>query len=170
MRYWSKNCLGASIAVRTGRLRQCARWCGAMVNGRQKGASFERQIASMLNDEFSPHITFKRNILQYQTKGLDDLTPSEPFPFRLELKRYKNSVDPKWWDQICETCRSAHNTNDAFPALIWKLDRQPINVRIPIEALVVLGRDDAATHDAYDWRYTATLSWDDWIMVCRELL
>ena len=113
---------------------------------------------------------FKRNILQYQTKGLDDLTPSEPFPFRLELKRYKNSVDPKWWDQICETCRSAHNTNDAFPALIWKLDRQPINVRIPIEALVVLGRDDAATHDAYDWRYTATLSWDDWIMVVRELL
>ena len=122
-----------------------------MVNGRQKGAAFERQIAGMLYDELG--IKFRRNLDQYQQKGLDDLTP-----------------DQGWWDQICSACRSGRNANDAFPALIWKLDRQPINVRIPIEALVVLGRDDAATHDPYDWRYTATLSWGDWIMVCRELL
>ncbi|MAN60808.1 MAG: hypothetical protein VW014_00070 [Halieaceae bacterium] len=139
-----------------------------MVNGRQKGAAFERQIAGMLHDELG--IKFRRNLDQYQQKGLDDLTPDQPFPFMLELKRYKDRVEPGWWDQICSACRSGRNANDAFPALIWKLDRQPINVRIPIEALVVLGRDDAATHDPYDWRYTATLSWGDWIMVCRELL
>jgi hypothetical protein len=144
-------------------LRQCALWCGGMVNGRNKGAAFERQIAGMLFDELG--IRFKRNLDQYQQKGLADLTPDQPFPFELELKRYKDRVEPRWWDQIV-----AATPPGKFPALIWKLDRQPINVRIPIEALVVLGRDDAATHDAYDWRYTATLSWDDWIMVVRELL
>ena len=142
-----------------------------MVNSRNKGASFERTVASMLNDEFSPGITFKRNILQYQTVGMDDLTPSAPFPFKLELKRYKNSVSPSWWDQICATCRSSHNTNDALPALIWKLDRQPIQCRIPIEALVMLGRPLAGDKsEAYDWRYTATMSWDEFIFVCRELI
>lgn len=142
-----------------------------MVNSRNKGATFERTIANMLNDEFSPGITFKRNILQYQTEGLDDLTPSGWFPFKLELKRYKDSVSPKWWDQVCATCRSSHNDTDALPALIWKLDRQPIQCRIPIEALVQLGRPIAQDiNEAYDWRYTATLSWDDFVFVCRELI
>ena len=134
-----------------------------MVNGRNKGAAFERQIAGMLFDDLG--IRFRRNLDQYQQKGLADLTPDQPFPFELELKRYKDRVEPRWWDQIV-----AATPAGKFPALIWKLDRQPINVRIPIEALVVLGRDDAAQHDPYDWGYTATLSWDDWIMVVRELL
>ena len=87
-----------------------------------------------------------------------------------EYDKHAQKVLRKHWPdtEIIDDVREL--ANDAFPALLWKLDRQPINVRIPIEALVVLGRDDAATHDAYDWRYTATLTWDDWIMVCRELL
>jgi len=125
----------------------------------------------MLNESFAPAITFKRNILQYQTSGMDDLTPSAPFPFKLELKRYKNAVSPSWWDQICATCRSSHNINDALPALIWRLDRQPIQCRIPIQALVMLGREGAGdVAEQYDWAYTATLSWGDFVFVCRELI
>ena len=63
------------------------------------------------------------------------------------------------------------NPNDCLPCLIWKLDRQDISVRIPIEALVRLGRPLAQdVAEAYDWRYTATLSWPDFIMVCRDLM
>jgi len=142
-----------------------------MVNSRNKGASFERTVASMLNDEFSPGITFKRNILQYQTVGMDDLTPSAPFPFKLELKRYKNSVSPSWWDQIVTAARSAANVDDALPCLIYKLDRQPTQVRLPVQALVMLGAPVAGDiAEAYDWRYTVTMDWDTFEMVLREHL
>ena len=56
-------------------------------NGRNKGATFERDIAKMLDDELG--ISFKRNLDQYRESGLGDLIPSDPeFPFTLELKRY----------------------------------------------------------------------------------
>jgi len=139
--------------------------------GRAKGAAFERQIAGMLFDELG--IKFKRNLEQYQMKNLADLTASDAsFPFLLELKRYKNSVSPSWWDQIVTAARTSDgNPNDCLPCLIWKLDRQDISVRIPIEALARLGRPLAQdVAEAYDWRYTATLSWPDFIMVCRDLM
>ena len=140
------------------------------VNGRNKGAAFEREIAKMLHDELG--IGFKRNLEQYQMKNLADLTPSDPkFPFLLELKRYKDSVSPAWWDQIVTAARCPTNTNDCMPCLIWKLDRQPINVRVPIEALVRLGRPvNLDVAEMYDWRYTTTLDWDTFMMVCRELM
>ena len=141
------------------------------VNGRNKGAAFEREIAKMLHDDLG--IGFKRNLEQYQMKNLADLTPDDPdFPFLLELKRYKDSVSPSWWDQIVTAAKSAANTNDALPCLIYKLDRQQTQVRIPIQALVVLGNSSVAQDiaETYDWRYTATLDWETFEMVLREHL
>ena len=139
--------------------------------GRAKGAAFEREVAKLI--ELATGRKLRRRLSQYQEKDLSDLEPADgkPFPFLIECKRYASNVSPSWWDQICATCRSSHNTNDALPALIWKLDRQPIQCRIPIEALVMLGRQLAGDKsEAYDWHYTATMSWDEFIFVCRELI
>ena len=139
------------------------------VNGRNKGANFERWVAKELHLETG--VRFRRNLSQYQQKDLADLTPDRSFPFLIECKRYKNSVDPKWWDQICTAARSSANVDDAMPCLIYKLDRQPIKCRIPIQALIRLGEPvNVDVIEAYDWRYTATLDWTDFCMVCRELL
>ena len=60
-----------------------------MVNGRNKGASYEREIAKMLFDELG--IGFKRDLEQYRAGAHADLIADDPdFPFTLELKRYKD--------------------------------------------------------------------------------
>lgn len=142
------------------------------VNGRTKGAAFERFLAKEFELELGPAGKCQRNLEQYQKKNLSDLTFEDPaFPFLVEAKRYKDSVSPAWWDQIVTAARCSTNKNDCLPCLIWKLDRQPINVRIPVEALVRLGRPvgiDVA--EAYDWRYTVTVDWDTFMMICRELM
>lgn len=101
-----------------------------MVNGRNKGASFEREVSSMLRDEIG--VGFKRNLLQYQEAGHGDLTPDDPaFPFSLELKRYKDGPvggAVAWWDQTC----AAANRENKWPALIYKYDRKPIRCVIPL--------------------------------------
>jgi Holliday junction resolvase len=141
--------------------------------GRAKGAAFEREICKLIEQETSRKL--RRRLSQYQEKNLSDLEPADnkPFPFLIECKRYaKLSPSNDWYDQIVAAARSAANTNDALPCLIYKLDRQQTQVRIPIEALVMLGRPVAAKDiaEAYDWRYTATLDWDTFAMVLREHL
>jgi len=141
--------------------------------GRAKGAAFEREICKLI--DLATGRKLRRRLSQYQEKNLSDLEPADnkPFPFLIECKRYaKISPSNDWWDQIVTAAKSAANTNDALPCLIYKLDRQQTQVRIPIQALVMLGDASAAQDiaEAYDWRYTATLSWPDFIMVCRDLM
>jgi len=141
--------------------------------GRAKGAAFEREICKLIEQETSRKL--RRRLSQYQEKNLSDLEPADnkPFPFLIECKRYaKLSPSNDWYDQIVAAARSAANTTDALPCLIYKLDRMPIQVRIPIEALVMLGRPVVSKDiaEAYDWRYTATLDWDTFAMVLREHL
>ena len=53
-----------------------------MVNGRNKGAQFERQVAKMLHDELG--VSFKRDLEQYRAADHGDLIPDDPdFPFTL---------------------------------------------------------------------------------------
>ena len=63
------------------------------INSRNKGASFERQVANILNEFFERQgIDFrtKRNLVQYQEKDLCDLD----IPFHaVECKSYKEG---KW--------------------------------------------------------------------------
>jgi len=140
--------------------------------GRAKGAAFEREIAKLVEQATSRKL--RRRLSQYQEKDLSDLEPADgkPFPFLIECKRYASGVSPSWWDQICVAARSAANVDDALPCLIYKLDRQPIQVRLPIQALVALGNSGLAGDiaEAYDWRYTVTMDWDTFEMVLREHL
>jgi len=140
--------------------------------GRAKGAAFERETCKLI--ELATGRKLRRRLSQYQEKNLSDLEPADnkPFPFLIECKRYASGVSPKWWDQIVTAAKSAANTNDALPCLIYKLDRQQTQVRIPIEALVVLGNSRVAQDiaECYDWRYTATLDWETFEMVLREHL
>lgn len=140
--------------------------------GRAKGAAFEREVAKLIELETGRKL--RRRLSQYQEKDLSDLEPADgqSFPFLIECKRYASSVSPSWWDQICTAARSAANKDDAYPCLIYKLDRMPIQVRIPVQAIVALGNvvlaEDAS--EAYDWRYTVTMDWDTFAMILREHL
>ena len=140
--------------------------------GRAKGAAFEREIAKLI--ELATGRKLRRRLSQYQEKDLSDLEPADgkPFPFLIECKRYASGVSPKWWDQICVAAKSAANVDDALPCLIYKLDRQPIQVRLPVQALVMLGNSGLAGDiaEAYDWAYTVTMDWDTFEMVLREHL
>tara|TARA_S200002703_G_scaffold152661_1_gene153304 strand:- start:286 stop:732 length:447 start_codon:yes stop_codon:yes gene_type:complete len=139
--------------------------------GRAKGAAFEREIAKLVEQATSRKL--RRRLSQYQEKDLSDLEPADgkPFPFLIECKRYASGVSPSWWDQICVAAKSAANVDDALPCLIYKLDRQPIQVRLPIQALVMLGAPVAGDiAEAYDWKYTATMDWDTFELVLREHL
>ncbi len=100
------------------------------------------------------------------------LVDGKPFPFLTECKRSAKGVSPTWWDQFVTTARSSANTNDALPCLIYKLDRQPILVRVPVQALVMLGNSYVAgdISETYDWSYTATMDWDTFEMILREHL
>ena len=80
-----------------------------MVNGRNKGASFERQLAYELELELG--ISFKRDLEQYRESEHGDLIPSdESFPFLIEAKRYsKGAVGgaAAWWDQADAAAKRA---------------------------------------------------------------
>ena len=103
-----------------------------MVNGRRKGATFEREVAKLLHEELG--ISFKRNLEQYRAGLHDDLTPDdEAFPWSIECKRYAGgSFNPTWWDQATASAQA----QDKLPCVIYKFDRKPIRVAIPLGALM----------------------------------
>ena len=104
-----------------------------MVNGRNKGAQFEREIAKMLLLELG--ISFKRDLEQTRAAGHADLIPDDPaFPFALELKRYAHgpiSGTDKWWKQVT----TAATRMNKRPALIYKYDRQPIRCVVELQGI-----------------------------------
>lgn len=105
-----------------------------MVNGRNKGAAYERTIAQQLFDELG--ISFKRDLEQYRTGGHADLIPdNEYFPFTLELKRYRDGPiggSPSWWQQV----EVAAEREGKLPCLIYKYDRKPDRVVIPLASVM----------------------------------
>ncbi len=110
-----------------------------MVNGRNKGASFERNLAYELELELG--ISFKRDLEQYRESEHGDLIPSdESFPFLIEAKRYsKGAVGGAvaWWDQADAAAKRA----DKLPCLVYKYDRKPIRFVIDVLAAYKAGYD-----------------------------
>jgi len=108
-----------------------------MVNGRNKGASFERQLAYELELELG--ISFKRDLEQYRESEHGDLIPSdESFPFLIEAKRYsKGAVGGAvaWWDQADAASKRANK----LPCLVYKYDRKPIRFVIDVLAAYKAG-------------------------------
>ena len=101
-----------------------------MVDSRQKGASYERSIVRVLNDfaeENALEFTCQRNLNQYQQSGQCDI----PIPFHaIECKHYQsgNWFKPAWWKQVCDSAE------EKIPALIFKFNRVPTRVCIPLHA------------------------------------
>lgn len=126
----------------------------SLTNSRTKGASFERQVASMLNEFFeAQQIDFKtrRNLNQYQLTNECDLD----IPFHaVECKRYKSGCIPKkeWWQQVCESALKR------IPVLVYKFDYKPIRVCLPLYAV-------NPSIGAGSNELTAILAMREWILV-----
>ena len=141
-----------------------------MVNGRQKGAAAEREVAKLLFDELG--LSFKRDLEQYRAADHGDLICDEPFPFVIEVKRYKTGCAPQpaWWDQVCAAAKSA----GLLPMLVYKYNHQQWKWRMPAEAVMRAGlphgcstmREDAEL----DWNYAVEMDTRTAMMLVRELL
>ena len=126
-----------------------------MVNGRAKGAGFERDVAKLLHAELG--ISFKRNLEQYRAGLHDDLTPDDPaFPWSIECKRYAGGAfSMSWWEQSV----AAAQAQNKLPCVIYKFDRKPIRVAIPLGCLM----DDSDGH-------IVDVSFEAFIYITREMM
>jgi Holliday junction resolvase len=139
-----------------------------MVNSRNKGASFERDVKNRLHAELG--LEFRRVLDQWAEAGLPDLTcEDDAFPFVIECKRYRQGstfASPSHWDQVCVAAEKAGK----IPALVYKFDRLPERWRVPIEALAMLATFERQMGDGYDWKYAVEMTFNDFCMVARELM
>jgi hypothetical protein len=131
-----------------------------MVNSRNKGAGFEREVAQMLEAELG--YKFKRDLRQYQSADHGDLITDADFPFLIECKRYASGIGMKdaWWQQACKAAAKTQQ----WPCVIYKYDRQQIRCVIPLDAIA----------DAIDFKpeqdHKVELSFEGFCYVARELL
>ena len=126
-----------------------------MTNSRNKGASFEREVANLLTNDLNLTNSIRRVLEQTREKHLPDLILGRWY---LECKRYGSGAEPldAWWKQVLEATK-----NKGIPALVYKFDRRPIKVRVPIGAI------NPSLH--LDSPFTADLLWDDFIFLLKEL-
>ena len=130
-----------------------------MTNSRNKGLRFELSICSLIDMDLG--IKLHRNLEQSRTADHGDLISSDPsWPFCIECKRYATGYLPKneWWQQVC----TASDLVRKIPILVYKFDRLPIRVRVPI--------DFVQLKKAYDKRYVADLDFPTFCYLAREIL
>jgi hypothetical protein len=127
-----------------------------MTNSRNKGASFEREIANLLTEDLELKNNVRRILEQTREKHLPDLRLGQWY---LECKRYGSGAEPleAWWTQV----KNATEKNNGIPALVYKFDRRPIKVRIPLGAINPLLHINSP--------FNADLLWDDFIFLLKEL-
>lgn len=102
------------------------------VNGRNKGSTFEREIAQELF--LLTGIAFKRDLEQYRAADRGDLIPDDQaWPFLIECKRYAAGKQclPAWKDQASKAAKAAGRV----PVVVYKFDRAPIRCAVPLSAL-----------------------------------
>ena len=103
-----------------------------MTNSRNKGATFERQIAAQL--EALTGVKFSRNLEQSRAVDHCDLIADTPaWPFSCELKRYADGTGckPAWREQA----KRAAEKNGRIPCVIYRFDRQDTRVSVPLQAI-----------------------------------
>ena len=100
------------------------------INGRTKGAAFERFIVNKINECFAEEgieDRVSRNFDQTWKAGLADIYFRN---FCIECKRYGNSntnmYRQAWWDQDLKSAGDKY-----IPLLIYKFDRKAIMCVIP---------------------------------------
>ena len=126
-----------------------------MTNSRNKGASFEREVANLHTNDLNLTNNIRRILEQTREKHLPDLMLGRWY---LECKRYGSGAESldAWWKQLLEATK-----NKGIPALVYKFDRRPIKVRVPLGAI------NPSLH--LDSPFTADLLWDDFIFLLKEL-
>ena len=137
-----------------------------MVNSRDKGASFEREVRKRLELELG--LGFSRVLAQTREPELPDLVCDDlSFPFVIECKRYRTGstfASPGHWRQACVSAAKAGR----LPALVYKFNRLPERWRIPFEPMLMLatGQRDSS----YAWDLAVEMTFEDFCLVARELL
>ena len=103
-----------------------------MPNSRNKGASFEREVANYLKLHLSLQ-DVKRDIEQYRTADRGDIIGIKNYT--IECKRYKRPESAngffrrEWWEQVVKAAERAKNK----PVLIFKFDHQPIRCALYVK-------------------------------------
>lgn len=126
-----------------------------MTNGRNKGASWERTVASMIKESLNADV--KRDLEQYRSGDRGDLIGLDGFV--IECKRYKMAngghYHQDWWNQVV----NAADSQGCHPALIYKYDRAEPKVVVRLSFL----------NSEYEGKPdTVTISFDTWCMLVRE--
>jgi Holliday junction resolvase len=132
-----------------------------MTNGRQIGASFERNVATQLKEHLG--ISFRRNLQQYQTKDLSDLISDFPFPFAIECKRRASgkTYSYDWWEQVSKSAKLL----DKQPCLIYQLMRSPIKVVLDMDCII-----ETFGGNALGKEHLVEMSLESFCMIARELM
>jgi hypothetical protein len=135
-----------------------------MTDSRVKGHKFENDVCKMIGEAFN--ISVKRNLEQTRAGGAD----IELKPFLVECKRYaqqgSNWFKDDWWEQVKRASQ-----NEFIPILVYKYDRQPIRVVLP---LVAVNPDFEPDNFGFSFCENAlrpvVTDWDTAAMVMREWL
>ena len=128
-----------------------------MINGRTKGLAFEREVIRLLKDELGDVASgLSRELDQYREADCGDIRFE---PWVIECKRYSGKgmqgfPAPAWWSQACRAA------GQNIPVLVYKFDRQPIRVMLPLETIM---DQDISNLDS-----TAIISFEDFAMLIRE--
>ena len=99
---------------------------------RKKGSAFELQIAREL--DLLTGVRFQRNLEQSREAEHGDLVPDDPdWPFLIECKRRASGVSclTEWKAQAT----AAASQIQKMPAVVFKFDRQPVRVAVPLAAV-----------------------------------
>ena len=125
------------------------------VNSRAKGANFEREIGNLLVKDLGLKNPVKRILEQTRTKELPDLMLGR---WCIECKRYGDGSEPSadWWNQVLIASRN----DNQIPALVYKFNRKPLKVRILASSI---------NTEIQNQDITVDLSWEDFILIIKEL-
>ena len=121
-------------------------------DSRNKGSSFEREIARALELELG--IRFKRDLEQVRSAAHGDLqADTDAFPFLIECKRRASGsgcVDA-WKAQACKAAEAAGK----IPVVIYRFDRMDAKACLPLSAIMGAGHPYWVTVDMAAFCYVA---------------
>ena len=99
---------------------------------------YVKRLILILNLKVAKLTVKRRNLDQYQTKGMADIYLFVWGNLAIECKRYKGKKQNRrsdvilktdWWNQAVESAN-----DNLIPILIYKYDRRPIYIVIPVES------------------------------------
>ena len=125
---------------------------------RNKGARVEREVAQKL--DLLLGIRFVRNLEQTRSGGGDLVADDPAFPFSIEIKARAQGISclAAWKEQASRAAVMCGK----IPAVVFKFDRQPIRVAVPL-ACLCNGRCD----DPAEW---AEITLDGFAYAAREIM